>query len=389
MIARASVMARAVEQKNVPALRFSEFKGAWEEKRLGNVCKVNPKANQLPEKFFYIDLESVVAGSLGEVVELAKEKAPSRAQRVVSKGDVLFQLVRPSQRNNLFFNIDGTYVASTGYAQIRAKKNSAFIFYILHSDHFVTAVLKRCTGTSYPSINTNDLAEISISLPDENKEQQKIADFLTVMDVRLKALRRKRDLLEDYTRGVMQQIFSQQIRFKTDRGSDFPDWEEVPIGDLVTRNPSQITEHSLDGEVGKFPVYGASGITQRISFFQEAKPYIGIVKDGAGVGRLMLCKGHSSTIGTVDRLLPKREFCAGFIFYLLSQVNFQRLVMGSTIPHLYFRDYKNTELEIPSKLEREKISNFLTVLNEKINATSNQIYWLKTFKNGLLQNMFM
>lgn len=206
------------KQKNIPLLRFPEFTEEWIASKLGDVCEINPSNKSLPEKFIYIDLESVANGKLLQENEVIKQSAPSRAQRVLKENDVLFQMVRPYQMNNLYFDKKGDYVASTGYAQLRTELNSKFIFQYLHYQKFVDKVINRCTGTSYPAINSSDLSKIIIHYPLSTipsvSEQKKIANFLTAVDEKLQALKQKKSLLEKYKKGVMQQIFSQQIRFK-------------------------------------------------------------------------------------------------------------------------------------------------------------------------------
>src|SRR5690606_959214 len=110
----------------VPNLRFPGFEGGWEEKRLREICEINPKSEDLPQSFIYIDLESVENGRLMKEDVIFKDEAPSRAQRILLKNDILYQTVRPYQKNNLLFNKVGKYVASTGYAQLRTKQNSQF-----------------------------------------------------------------------------------------------------------------------------------------------------------------------------------------------------------------------------------------------------------------------
>src|SRR5690606_7038094 len=117
----------------VPNLRFPEFSEEWETKKLGEVCEINPKKGNLPNSFIYIDLESVIDGFLLKEKTVLRDEAPSRAQRLLSKNDILFQMVRPYQKNNLYFDKEGDYVASTGYAQIRTLQNSQFVFQYLHN----------------------------------------------------------------------------------------------------------------------------------------------------------------------------------------------------------------------------------------------------------------
>ena len=190
------------------------FKGAigtafpdWKEKELKSIATVNPPSNYFPDQFLYIDLERVNNGLLSEPELINKEDAPSRAQRVLQKGDILYQTVRPYQRNNLFFNLDGDYIASTGYAQLRAKENQQFLYQLIYSDSFVDKVISRCTGTSYPAINSSDLANVSIFFPTSIKEQEKIADFLTAIDQKIEAVARQVDRTEHFKKGLLQKMF--------------------------------------------------------------------------------------------------------------------------------------------------------------------------------------
>jgi type I restriction enzyme S subunit len=191
-------------------LRFKDENGEdypdWEEKKLGVVCKLNPKSSFLPSSFIYIDLESVVSGQLLKETRIQLSEAPSRAQRLLSREDILFQMVRPYQKNNLFFNRNGEYVASTGYAQLRAKENSMFLYQLIHTTDFVNKVMDRCTGTSYPAINSSDLANIEIVMPSV-REQQKIANFLSSIDDKIESIKQQITQTQTFKKGLLQQMF--------------------------------------------------------------------------------------------------------------------------------------------------------------------------------------
>lgn len=199
--------------ETLPRLRFPEFQGTeeWAEKPLKTVATLNPPNRGIPEAFVYIDLGSVVEGRLAARTEIARDDAPSRAQRLLSKGDIIFQSVRPYQKNNLYcdFGDDDAYVASTGYAQIRAKVSSRFLYQSVHTETFVSRVVAKCTGSSYPAINASDLAEIALSLPPTLKEQQRIADCLTSLDDLIAAEAQKLETLKTHKKGLMQQLFPQ------------------------------------------------------------------------------------------------------------------------------------------------------------------------------------
>lgn len=183
----------------------SEF-GEWDQSELKEVAQINPKVKKLPENFIYIDLESVEKGQLLLEKNITLSEAPSRAQRVLSKGDVLFQMVRPYQQNNYYFDLDGQYVASTGYAQIRTKWNSKFIYYTLHERVFLDEVMSRCTGTSYPAINSSDLSSIEIGIPCL-EEQKKIADFLSAIDQKIEKVVQQIQETKRWKKGLLQQMF--------------------------------------------------------------------------------------------------------------------------------------------------------------------------------------
>lgn len=178
----------------------------WSSLQLSKLAELNPKST-IPEKFYYIDLESVTAGRLNNPKTVTKSSAPSRAQRLLKNGDILFQLVRPYQRNNLLFNFaEGTYVASTGYAQLRVKCNNEYLFHYMHTTKFVNDVLLRCTGTSYPAITTKELGNIKVPNPDQ-EEQQKIADFLTALDKTIATKAEEITKVEQWKKGLMQKMF--------------------------------------------------------------------------------------------------------------------------------------------------------------------------------------
>ncbi len=198
------------EGETVPKLRFSGFEdaGEWEEKRLGKICNINPAVNDLPNRFIYIDLKSVASGNLLFKKEIYKKDAPSRAQRLLKNGDVIYQMVRPYQRNNFLcdFIDENNYVASTGYAQLRPFYSSKFLFQIIHTDDFVAKVLSNVCGSNYPATKATDLADVSITLP-SLPEQEKIAACLSSADELISLHAEKLESLKRHKKGLMQGLF--------------------------------------------------------------------------------------------------------------------------------------------------------------------------------------
>lgn len=166
----------------IPQIRFKMCKNQWEKNKLSKIAKFNPKST-LPEKFKYVDLESVLGTDLISYREVSRENAPSRAQRLAQKGDIFYQTVRPYQKNNYLFDSDEKdYVFSTGYAQLRPLIDSAFLLARLQEESFVNKVLERCTGTSYPAINSKDLSKISVTIPQTTEEQSAIGSLFRTLD---------------------------------------------------------------------------------------------------------------------------------------------------------------------------------------------------------------
>ena len=137
-----------------------------------------------------------------------KISAPSRAQRVAIKGDLFYQTVRPYQKNNyLFEKDDKDYVFSTGYAQLRPYGEGQFLLGLVQTENFVKKVLDRCTGTSYPAINSDDLAEIEVFYTPNISEQRRIGDYFINLDNLITLHQRKLEKLKNIKKSMLGKMF--------------------------------------------------------------------------------------------------------------------------------------------------------------------------------------
>ena len=177
---------------------------------LQDIATINPKSDSLQNTFIYIDLEAVEKGELRKIQEIIREEAPSRAQRVIDNNDILFQCVRPYQKNNYIHKTQNTsnqqWVASTGYAQIRTTELPNYIYHLLNTDGFNRKVMVRCTGSSYPAINSEDLATIRFYYTTDQKEQLKISQLLDLLDKRIATQNKIIDKLESLIKGLSDNI---------------------------------------------------------------------------------------------------------------------------------------------------------------------------------------
>jgi len=389
------------EKQLVPQLRFSEFEGEWIMKKFRKIVDINPKNKELPNSFIYIDLESVNNGNLLKEERIFKVDAPSRAQRLLSKKDILYQTVRPYQKNNYFFDkAENDYVASTGYAQIRTSNNStSFLYQYIHTNYFVNKVLLRCTGTSYPAINSTDLSKIKVATP-LLSEQQKIANFLTAIDKRIHTLEKKKTLLEQYKKGVMHKIFKQELRFKDDTstllsasdGKVFPEWEEKKLGEVLDyEQPTKYIVESTEYEDSfKTPVLTAGktfilGYTNEINNIYSDFPVI-IFDDFTMANQYVdfPFKVKSSAMKILKNDLNKSSI--SFVFSAIQMINYPK---GDEHKRFWISEYSKIKIPFPSLKEQTKIANFLSSIDKNIALVTKKIEHTKTYKKGLLQQMFV
>ena len=193
--------------QTIPKRRFPGFSVPWEQRKLGELALFNPK-DELPQSFEYVDLESVVGTEMLSHRTEVKSSAPSRAQRLAHTGDLFYQTVRPYQKNNyLFEKPDNNYVFSTGYAQMRPYVDGYFLLSLVQSERFVKVVLDNCTGTSYPAINANDLAEIEVAAPSDESEAQKIGTIFRSIDNLITLHQRQLEKLKNIKSALLEKMF--------------------------------------------------------------------------------------------------------------------------------------------------------------------------------------
>ena len=264
-------------------------------------------------------------------------------------------------------------------------------------------------SSTMPAINFSSLRTLKVPNP-SLPEQRKIADFLTAVDGRIEQLSQKKALLEGYKKGVMQQLFTQALRFKDDDGNDFPDWEEKTLEEIASFHRGSALAKADLIEDGEFPCIHYGELFTRYTevireIFSRTNVRGGVL---SRIGDILMPSSDvtpdglakASSLGLADIVLggdiniirPSRGINSEFLSYL---INFQRgaiirLVTGTTVKHLYNRDLATLILTFPScRLEQTKIAAFLSVLDSKIESIASQLAQIKTFKKGLLQQMFV
>ena len=133
----------------------------------------------------------------------------------------------------------------------------------------------------------------------------------------------------------------------------------VKLEDVCYSESSNLKQSDLIKVPDGYPVYGASGFIANIDKYQQEKPYISIVKDGAGIGRVQLCPGKSSVIGTMQYIIPKENVLPKYLYYVTTYMHLEKYYTGATIPHIYFKDYKREKFNLDSIEKQKNIVNIL------------------------------
>ncbi len=126
----------------------------------------------------------------------------------------------------------------------------------------------------------------------------------------------------------------------------------VKLEDVCERDSSNLKQSDVIDKTGEYPIYGATGYLGNVDFYHQEKPYVAVVKDGAGIGRTTLCPARSSVIGTMQYLLPKENVLPEYLCYVVRHMHLEKYFTGATIPHIYFKDYKNEEFNLDT-LDRQ------------------------------------
>jgi type I restriction enzyme S subunit len=394
----------------MPKLRFPEFweAGGWTEKPLKAAAHINPPNSGLPESFFYIDLESVDAGKLKSKTRISRVEAPSRAQRLLERDDIIYQVVRPYQRNNLLceFDDDEDYVASTGYAQLRARGSSRFLYQSVHTDSFVGRVIAKCSGSSYPAINSSDLAEIELPLPPTLAEQQKIAECLSSVDELIAAQARKLGALKTYKKGLVQQLFpcegEIQPRLRFPEFRDKGKWEERSLKDFIeefrgrstVQDEFEVMTSARSGLVRQRDYYDNDRLIERDNIgFNIIPPNYLTYRSRSDDRQFFFNENNLGITGIVSIYYPVFRIKNGsnkFVLELLS--SFSKLVgkysVGTSQTVLSLNQLGRIRLPFPDEAEQQRIANCLSSIDSVATAEAQKLSLLKRHKSGLMQQLF-
>ena len=381
-----------------PKLRFKGFSGSWKRKSLGTLGTF--KGGGTPEsqnkKYWNGNIPWISSSDISEdnlhnidiSRKISDEAIRSSATKIIPKDSILF-VSRVGVGKLAINSVD--LCTSQDFVNFITKENILFIgYYNLANKKYL---IRYSQGTSIKGITSDLISSLKINIPGDNAEQQKIASFLSSVDKKIELLTKKHKLLEKYKKGLMQKIFSQEIRFKQDDGKDFPDWDEKKLQDIVKINPKSklgVNSASLNGRYLFFT--SGKSILKSNEYLVDKK---NIFMNDGGVADIKFYSGKAAYSDHTLSLSSKdTTFDVGYIYYFLNSKLREievKFFVGSGLKNLAKKDFiKTFNVFIPnSSYEQNKIASLLASVDKKIDLTKQQIEKTQTFKKGLLQQMFV
>ncbi len=417
--------------RKVPALRFPEFEGDWEIKKLKDIGKFigggTPSTQN--QNFWNGNIPWVSSSDLTDesiyqinatrfindnAIKLSATKlVPKNSILIVSRvgvGKVAVNevdLCTSQDFTNVFLNVD----------------NYIFIAYLLKIK--TTKLLGFNQGTSIKGFVKSDLEVLELNIPTLS-EQQKIADFLVQIDNKIEKLTKKKKLLERYKKGVMQKIFSQEIRFKDNKGNDYPDWKTKKFGEIFSfRTTNSFSRENLNYDNGSVKnIHYGDVHTSFSTLFNVSKEVVPLINSKIELGRISkdnYCKigdlviadasedyedvgkcieiinlNNEKVLSGLHTILARPDLYkmhVGFSGYLMKSNNVRLqikiMAQGSKVLSISSKRLSEINLIIPEITEQQKITDFLTEIDSKIRHVSKQLEGTKQYKKGLLQKMFI
>lgn len=147
----------------------------------------------------------------------------------------------------------------------------------------------------------------------------------------------------------------------------------VKLEDVCERGSSNLKQSDIVNKTGEYPIYGAAGYIGNVDFYHQEKSYVAVVKDGAGIGRTTLHPAKSSVIGTMQYLLPKENVLPEYLCYVVRYMHLEKYFTGATIPHIYFKDYKNEQFNLDLLDRQGEIVEILGKVESIIETRRNEL----------------
>lgn len=407
--------------RKVPKLRFKEFTDEWEEKKLGEITKITAGGTPSTTKIEYWNgnIKWMNSGELNlkyvyEVQgRITEEGLKNSSTKLIPKNCVLIGLAGQGKtRGTVAINFI-ELCTNQSIASILPNYQSFIpLFLYFNLDNRYEELRGLSTGGGgRGGLNLGILNSLTSNFP-SLQEQEKIANFLSSIDKKISLIEEKLELFREYKKGVMQKIFSQELRFKDSEGNDYPEWEEKKLGEVFER----IIEKNVENNTNVLTISAQYGLISQVDFFNKSvagkdlskyyllqkgdfaynKSYSNGYPMGAIKKLKFYEKGIVSTLYICFRLKNKKYSTNYFEQYFESKKidkNIQEIAQEGARNHgllnISVQDFFNIYIPFPLLEEQQKIADFLSSIDSKIENIEKELEGLKEFKKGLLQQMFV
>ncbi|MFV0228431.1 restriction endonuclease subunit S [Empedobacter falsenii] len=395
-----------------PKLRFPEFRDNWKLKSLKEIGEIigGGTPSTAIEEYWNGEINwftpseitsKYISSSKRKISELGVNKSSAKLLPV---GSILLTTRATIGEVSICLEESTT---NQGFQSIVVNNfnNNEFVYYLVNT--LKNEFIKNSSGSTFLEISKKKIEVINNYFP-TLQEQTKIADFLGAVDKQLDILNQKKEKLNLYKKGVMQQLFSQQIRFKDDNGNDFPDWEEKTLGEVgVFYSGTGFNEKEQGGKVG-IPFIKVSDMNlvgneiliksannyvtnnqiDRNNYKIIKVPTILFAKVGAAIYLERKRIGENLIIdNNMMGFSPNGNIM--YYYYMFQNIRLSKYAQNGALPSYNSKDIGKIQVNIPSIEEQTKIANFLSAIDNQIQAVENQITKTETYKKGLLQQMFV
>lgn len=380
---------------NVPQLRFNGFSGEWEEVSLGKLGDFTKgmalsKAD-ISEEGDPCILYGELYTKYGPVINQVKSRTNSnQSKRVLgTKNDVLI----PSSGETAIdiacaSALEAEDILLGGDLNIfRPKENvsGAFLSYQINGVRKFE-LSKLAQGASVVHLYSNSLKNFKVKLP-TFEEQQKIALFFKFLDKKIEKQQVKIKQLEQLKKGMMQKIFSQELRFKDDDGGEFGEWEEKKLSQVLKIKHGR-DQKKIETPDGKFPILATGGTIGRTDTFIYDKESVLIGRKGT-IDRPVYMDSPFWTVDTLFYSEIKEKNYPRFIFYTFQNINWKFYNEASGVPSLSAKTIEAIKIMAPTFEEQQLIADYLAVIDKKIEKEKEKLMVLGEQKKGFMQGMFV
>ncbi len=398
--------------KSAPPLRYPGFTNDWKKQRLDAVtARIQDGTHFSPPlldegQYRYISARNIRNGEmlLHDMQYVDEEHHRDIYKRSdVKFGDVLLTKDGASTGNVCLNELHEEFSLLSSVAFIRADEvnsTNEFIYQYLFSPYGQSEVRSVIAGQAITRITLEKLRAFRFAFP-TLPEQQKIAAFLGAVDRKIQKLKRKQELLERYKKGVVQQLFSQELRFKkkdgtpsrgasATEGGEYPEWEEKRLGDICStfKSGEGITADQIDIG-GEYPVYGGNGLRGFTDSFTHDGFHLLIGRQGALCGNINRVRGKVYISEHAIAVQCDKSSNTEWLAQLLTYMNLNRLSESSAQPGLAVNKLVQLKVAVPSLEEQSRIAGFLMALDAKVSGVAQAVEAAQKWKKGLLQQMFV